>query len=84
MFIRTVKVPSSNGTVNEYVRVVESFRDDGKVRQRTVSDLGRKDILTAMLPKLQRVLLGTYMSIVAAMADPLPSRWLVLAWLWLR
>jgi transposase len=59
MFIRTVKVPSSNGTVNEYVRVVESYRDDGKVRQRTVSDLGRKDILTALLPKLQRVLLGT-------------------------
>jgi transposase len=63
MFIRTVKVPSSNGTLNEYVRVVESFREDGKVRQRTVSDLGRKDILTAMLPKLQRVLLGTPMPI---------------------
>jgi transposase len=59
MFIRTVKIPSSNGSINEYVRVVESFREDGKVRQRTVSDLGRKDILTAMLPKLQRVLLGT-------------------------
>lgn len=59
MFIRTVKVPSSNGAVNEYVRVVESFREDGKVRQRTVSDLGRKDLLTALLPKLQRLLLGT-------------------------
>ena len=59
MFIRTVKVPSSNGAVNEYVRVVESFRDHGKVKQRIVSDLGRKDILTAMLPKLQRLLLGT-------------------------
>ncbi len=59
MFIRTVKIPSSNGSINEYVRVVESFREDGKVRQRTVSDLGRKDVLTAMLPKLQRVLLGT-------------------------
>lgn len=59
MFIRTVKVPSSSGTVNEYVRVVESYRDDGKVKQRVISDLGRKDILAAMLPKLQRVLLGT-------------------------
>ncbi len=59
MFIRTVKVPSSNGSVNEYVRVVEAFRDDGKVKQRVIADLGRKDVLTALLPKLQRVLLGT-------------------------
>ena len=43
MFIRTVKVPSSNGTVNEYVRVVEAYRDDGKVKQRVIADLGRKD-----------------------------------------
>jgi transposase len=59
MFIRTVKVPSSNGSVNEYVRVVEAYRDDGKVKQRVIADLGRKDVLTLLLPKLQRVLLGT-------------------------
>jgi transposase len=58
MFIRTVKVPSSNGAVNEYVRIVEAYREDGKVKQRTITDLGRKDTLTAMLPQLQRVLLG--------------------------
>lgn len=59
MFIRTVKVPSSSGVVNEYVRVVESYRDGGKVKQRVVSDLGRKDVLITLLPKLQRVLVGT-------------------------
>ena len=59
MFIRTVKVPSSNGTVNEYVRVVEAYREDGKVKQRVIADLGRKDVLASLLPKLQRVLLGT-------------------------
>src|SRR5208337_122111 len=59
MFIRTVKVPSSNGTVNEYVRVVEAYRDNGKVKQRVIADLGRKDLLTTLLPKLQRFLLGT-------------------------
>src|SRR5215472_15765641 len=58
MFIRTVKVPSSNGTVNEYVRVVEAYRQDGKVKQRTIADLGRKDLLTALLPQLQRLLQG--------------------------
>jgi transposase len=59
MFIRTVKVPSSSGAVNEYVRVVEAYRDNGKVKQRVVADLGRKDVLTRLLPNLQRVLFGT-------------------------
>jgi transposase len=58
MYLRTVKVPSSNGTVNEYVRVVESYRQDGKVKQRTIADLGRRDLLTALLPQLQRLLAG--------------------------
>ena len=58
MFVRTVKVPSSSGNVNEYVRIVESFREDGKVKQRTIADLGRKDVLQEILPQLQRVLKG--------------------------
>jgi transposase len=58
MYLRTVKVRSSSGTVNEYVRVVEAYRQDGKVKQRTVADLGRKDLLIEFLPKLQRLLLG--------------------------
>ena len=44
MFIRTVKVPSSNGTVHEYLRIVEAYRADGKVKQRVIADLGRKDV----------------------------------------
>lgn len=59
MFIRTIKVPSSNGTVHEYVRIVEAYRDNGKVKQRTVADLGRKDVLTSLLPQLRRVLTGS-------------------------
>lgn len=59
MYIRTVKVPSSSGTVNEYLRVVEAYRQDGKVKQRTIADLGRKDVLAALLPQLQRILQGT-------------------------
>jgi transposase len=58
MYPRTVKIRSSNGTVNEYVRIVEAYREDGKVKQRVVADLGRKDVLLEMLPKLQRVLRG--------------------------
>jgi transposase len=59
MYVRTVQVRSSSGAVNEYVRVVESYREDGKVKQRVVADLGRKDLLSALLPKLRRVLEGT-------------------------
>jgi transposase len=58
MYLRTVKVPSSNGSVNEYVRVVEAYREDGQVKQRTIVNLGRKDLLTALLPQLQRLLQG--------------------------
>jgi transposase len=58
MYPRTVKVRSSSGTVHEYVRVVEAYRDDGKVKQRVVADLGRKDLVRELLPKLQRLLTG--------------------------
>jgi hypothetical protein len=56
MYLRTVKVRSSSGAVNEYVRVVEAYRDHGKVKQRTIADLGRKDLLTELFPKLKRLL----------------------------
>jgi transposase len=58
MYPRTVKVRSSSGTVHEYVRVVEAYRDGGKVKQRVVVDLGRKDLLVEVLPKLRRLLTG--------------------------
>ncbi len=58
MYPRTVKVRSSPGIVNEYVRVVEAYRDGGKVKQRVVVDLGRKDLLVELLPKLRRLLTG--------------------------
>ena len=58
MYIRTVKVPSSSGAVYEYVRVVEAYRQDGKVKQRVIADLGRKDFLQALLPQLERLLRG--------------------------
>jgi transposase len=58
MYPRTVKVRSKNGTINEYVRVVEAYREDGKVKQRVVADLGRKDLLVELLPKLRRLLDG--------------------------
>lgn len=58
MYPRTVKVRSSSGSIHEYIRIVEAYRDDGKVKQRVVADLGRKDLLIEVLPKLRRLLAG--------------------------
>lgn len=58
MFIRAVKVPSSNGTVHEYIRIVSSVWDDGKVKQKVIANLGRRDTLEAVLPLLNQFLKG--------------------------
>lgn len=52
MFIRSIKVPSSSGVVHEYVRVVESVRENGRVKQKLVLNLGRRDTLLSILPLL--------------------------------
>jgi transposase len=70
MYPRIVKVRSTNGTVNEYVRVVEAYREDGKVKQRVVADLGRKDLLIDILPKLKRLLGGDDSHEVSNPLDP--------------
>ena len=54
MFVRSIKVPGSSGVVHEYVRVVESIRENGRVKQRVVLNLGRRDTLMTLLPLLQR------------------------------
>ena len=58
MYPRTVKVRSSSGTIHEYVRIVEAVREGGKVKQHVIADLGRKDLLIDILPKLKRLLGG--------------------------
>jgi len=58
MFIRSIKVPSSSGVVHEYVRVVESVRVNGSVKQKLILNLGRRDALETLLPMLQRFLQG--------------------------
>ena len=58
MFIRSVKVPSSSGVVHEYVRIVASLRENGRVKQKVIANLGRRDTLEAVLPMLNRFLQG--------------------------
>jgi len=58
MFVRSIKVRSSSGTVHEYVRIVGSVREHGKVKQKVIANLGRRDTLEAVLPLLNRFLRG--------------------------
>jgi len=58
MYIRSVKVRSSAGVVHEYVRIVATVRDHGRVRQKVIANLGRRDTLEAILPALNRFLIG--------------------------
>lgn len=53
MFLRSVKAPNGR---HEYLRLVESFRQGGKVKQRIVAHLGRKDLLAPHLDTLVRLL----------------------------
>jgi hypothetical protein len=56
MFVRTVKAAGGEGKKHEYVRLVESYREGGKNKQRVVISLGRKDVLAAHFDALRRVL----------------------------
>jgi transposase len=53
VFLRSVKAPNGR---HEYLRLVESFRDGDKVKQRIVAHLGRKDLLAPHLDALIRLL----------------------------
>src|SRR5205807_7249270 len=52
MYLRTVKVRGSTGITHEYLRLIESYWEDGQAKQRIVSNLGRKDLLAPHLEGL--------------------------------
>lgn len=53
VFLRSVK--AANGR-HEYLRLVENYREDDKIRQRVVLHIGRKDLLAPHLDALVRFL----------------------------
>ncbi len=56
MFLRTVKAKVNGDQTREYVRLVESYREAGHVKQRVVANLGRADLLAPHLNDLERLL----------------------------
>lgn len=55
MFLRIVRA-RSGGEIREYIRLVETYRKGGRVKQRVVQTLGRKDRLASHLDALIRLL----------------------------
>jgi len=45
MFARTKVRYNKDGSKTEYLQIVESYRDNGKIRQRIICTLGRLDEL---------------------------------------
>jgi transposase len=58
MYLRTTKVKRVDGRVDEYIRLVESYWNDGSPRHRVVCSLGRKDLLAPHAEALLRILKG--------------------------
>src|SRR6516225_665986 len=58
MFLRTTKVKRSDGTVDEYIRLVESDWNAGRPRHRVICNLGRKELLAPHAEALWRLLQG--------------------------
>ena len=58
MYLRVVRAPGAKGKQHEYVRLCESYRENGKNKQRVVFNLGRKDILAEHLDDLVALLSG--------------------------
>ena len=56
MYLRTTKVKRSDGRVDEYIRLVESYWNNGCPGHRVVCNLGRKDLLASHLDSLIRLL----------------------------
>jgi len=58
MYLRTTKVKRPDGHVDEYIRLVESYWNDGSPRHRVVCNLGRKDLLAPHIDALARLIKG--------------------------
>ena len=58
MFLRVVRARGAKDVQHEYVRLVESYRENGQNKQRVIAHLGRKDVLAPHLDSLIRILGG--------------------------
>jgi transposase len=58
MYLRTVRAQGGKGQTHEYIRLVESYREGERIRQRVVFNLGRRDLIAPHAEALFRLLTG--------------------------
>ena len=58
MYIRVTKVKRGDGKIDEYLRLVESYWNQGSPRHRVICNLGRKELLAPHVDTLVRILKG--------------------------
>jgi transposase len=58
MYLRTTRVKRQDGKVDEYIRLVESYWNNGSPRHRVICNLGRKELLAPHAEALLRLLKG--------------------------
>src|SRR5215469_13457592 len=75
MFLRTTRVKRPDGTVDEYIRLVESEWNAGRPRHRVVCNLGRKALLAPHADALLRLLQGKETSPAAQPAATAVGAW---------
>ncbi len=69
MYLRTTKVKRPDGHIDEYIRLVESYWNEGSPRHRIICNLGRKELLAPHADALMRILSGEEHSVVRQDAD---------------
>jgi transposase len=58
MYLRITKVKRPDGRIDEYIRLVESYWNDGSPRHRVICNLGRRDLLAPHAEALLQILRG--------------------------
>ena len=58
MYLRTTQVKRPDGSVDQYIRLVESYWNNGSPRHRIICNLGRKDLLAPHAEALLQILKG--------------------------
>lgn len=58
MYLRTTKVKRADGSIDEYIRLVESHWNHGRPRHHVICNLGRKELLAPHADALLRMLKG--------------------------
>jgi len=56
MYTRIRKIKRANGHIDEYVEILESYRENGKIHKKRIANLGNKSILKTQLQSLLKIL----------------------------